>query len=394
MVHGPASTRRTQQRASTRRLYGTLRGSRAPRDGLRRATRRAPALSGSGAAPPRRSRRCRDGAAASADVSRHPCAGAARFPRSPSGERHEVGRSARKRSTTPLVLARSDGAGRVDEPPAGRRAARTRPWRQLPRREACRPRPAAGASAPRGYAAATPRPEHGRVDEHAIASRRARPRRAARPGAARAPSTLVSPARRARRRSSSSFLPVDVEREQAAPACPAAPPAPASCRPRRRRRRPPCPRGGGATASATSWLPSSMHLEQPLLERRRPNTLTRVSKQQPGRASAVGREVACPRRRAARPAPRASIFARVDPDRHAARAGSSPRASGQRLGSPRSATKRSMSQVGYEQRAAPRDRDRARSPSPASSRTTRSAAACARRTRGVGAGSAAPCRSS
>jgi len=60
------------------------------------------------------------------------------------------------------------------------------------------------------------------------------------------------------------------------------PPAPAQASTTR-------PRGGGATASATSWLPSSITSNQPSRKAGRPKALTRVSKTSPSGASGVGR---------------------------------------------------------------------------------------------------------
>ena len=51
------------------------------------------------------------------------------------------------------------------------------------------------------------------------------------------------------------------------------------------------PRGGGATASATSWLPSSITSRRPSWNAGKPKAFTRVSSTRPAAASDVGRVV-------------------------------------------------------------------------------------------------------
>ena len=118
-------------------------------------------------------------------------------------------RSARKRSTTPLVLAPVDGAGGVDQPPADGDQRRVGDQqRQLPRRETPSTVGAgAAASAPRDCAAASPAPSRARRPARDLNCRAAfATSRGPRPDRRRL-RRWSGPARRARRRSSSSFLP-------------------------------------------------------------------------------------------------------------------------------------------------------------------------------------------
>ena len=83
--------------------------------------------------------------------------------------------------------------------------------------------------------------------------------------------------------SSASTLPLPAS---AAPIASVLPPAPAHASATR-------PPGGGATSSATSWLPSSITSNSPSLNADSPNALTRVSNTRPTGDSGVGCATTC-----------------------------------------------------------------------------------------------------
>ena len=250
--------------------------------------------------------------------------------------------------------------GSVPPPVRSRRTARCR-WR----RSGARPPPPAGRSRPAATAAAAgsrsrsfavsrqrasglrrkvPRPEQG-----ASTSTRSQPPARASggsglPGWISRATTFDSPARRARRRSSSSLRP-DVSSASSRPPPPSCaasasvlPPAPAQASATR-------PRGGGATASATSWLPSSITSNSPSWNEGSPKALTRVSKISPtgdsGARLASTPSLAQPLHQ--RLALRSS---RCSPAPPAAPAGSGHRPGPAPRPRPRSLANRSSSQVG------------------------------------------------